>query len=439
MGKHTMRPMGPSRWAVCVALAVTCGVGVCVGFVGWRAHVFAAQDERNYRNAQELLQASQPAQALAIVRAQQAAAKVRGRSRQDWQALELAALEQMRDVSGLLWLYGSCPGLFRDHEGASLLVARGLLAVGDTKGQAALCDQWRAVATRQNAWFALDVDALLVQGLAGEAMTLLKSRSFAGKEDCGRLARLALLTAQEDLSKAWEVLDIAQANDPRNPDIRSFRAQILERVGKRDRARVEYVAAHVADPKNPFLRDQLAEFYRRSGRYSTALATWSDGLGQRSTDFIWLKALFWSRVARPIDFDYTSAKPPAGHLQPLVSYLVSLGPARFWDPGTFEGIRNGSEYLEHRQEAFWLRLLAALRSGREDEALELLRSNRFRSQSWHPELEDALQCVLNYRRLGIMNPGNMPTALAAASTEPRHQFFEQLSQWCVRTGTWLTL
>ena len=80
-----------------------------------------------------------------------------------------------------------------------------------------------------------------------------------------RLVRLALATSGSNLTTSWNYLADAAQLDPRNTEVRSFRAQILEQIGKDELARVEYVAAHVAEPQNPLLRDQLAEFYRRQG------------------------------------------------------------------------------------------------------------------------------------------------------------------------------
>lgn len=96
-------------------------------------------------------------------------------------------------------------------------------------------------------------------------------------------------------------------------------------------ARVEYVAAHLTDTSNPLYRDQLAEFYRRYDRLDLAVQTWGQDLDDRSADFIWLKALFWSKVATPTSLDSATPADLYGALAPLVMYLQDLPQHTFWD------------------------------------------------------------------------------------------------------------
>lgn len=425
-----MKPSSPSRWLLIAVGLVVCGTVAVVGFVGWRSHVFQKQRERSFGAAERLLDERRAVDALAIIKSNKDVGKGAVDGAQDWWALEVAARQQLRDIPGLLSLYDSRPGAFAGNETASLLAARGFLHVRNQKAFSALREQWATSGTQRAAWLALEVDALLFAEKREEALGKLRSRSFEGADDCGRLARLALLTAKDDLHGAWQLLDTAYQKNPRNPDIRSFRAQILERIGKPAAARVEYVAAHLADPSNPLLRDQLAEFYRRRGDYGLALETWKGSFSGPTPDFIWLKALFWSRVARPVEHDWAKAEPPPGKLTPLVRYLLSLGEGEFWQEDGYEGVRDGHEYVAQRQETFWLKMLAYLKAGQEDEALKLLRTNPFRTRSWHPELEDALKCALNYRRLGMLNPSDAPVAFAVSTEKTRHQFFDQLAQCC---------
>ena len=424
-----MKSSSPSRWLLVAGGLVVCGVVAVVGFVGWRSHVFQKQRERSFHAAERLLDESRAADALAIIRSNKEVGERAAKGGPDWWSLEVAARQQLRDIPGLLSLYDSRPRAFAGNETASLLAARGFFHMRNQKAFSALCEQWATNGTQKAAWFALEVDALLSAGKREEALARLRSRSFDGADDCGRLARLALLTAKDDLHGAWLLLDRAYEKDSRNADIRSFRAQILERIGKPAEARVEYVAAHLADPTNPLLRDQLAEFYRRRDNYRLALETWKGSFTKPTPGFIWLKALFWSRVARPVDHDWTKAAP-SGRLGPLVRHLLALEPGEFWKDEAFAGLGRGHEYLARRQETFWLRVLAYLKVGQEEEASKLLRTNPFRARSWHPALEDALQCVLNHRRLGLLNPGDAPFSFAVSGEEARHQFFDQLAQCC---------
>ena len=424
-----MKPSSPSRWLLIAVGLLVCGVVAVVGFVGWRSHVFQKQRERSFRAAEKLLDDRRPGDALAIIKANKDVGAAPAGAVQDWWALEVAARQQLRDIPGLLSLYDSRPEAFAANETASLLAARGFLHARNAKAFSVLRGQWFSSGKQKAAWFALEVDALLFAGKREEALAKLKSQTFEGADDCGRLARLALLTAKDDLHGAWQLLDTAYQKDSRNTDIRSFRAQILERIGKPADARVEYVAAHLADAENPLLRDQLAEFYRRRGDYRLALDTWKGSFSGPTPGFVWLKALFWSRVARPLDHDWSTVEP-SGRFAPLVRYLLSLEPGELWQEDAYASVRDGHDFVAQRQETFWLRVLAHLKAGRENEALKLLRSNPFRTRSWHPELGDALQCVLNYRRLGMLNPSDAPIALAVSGEKMRHQFFDQLALCC---------
>jgi len=285
------------RWLIRGTAALVCGVALAVGFVIWRSHVARAQDERNYSSALELSKERHFSEALGMIRSGHRAARASGLPTQRWQALEVDTLEQMRHVPRLVQLYEQSPEALEQHETASLLVARAQLHGGDKKVFDRLCNVWRDRARHPEAWFCLQADALLCEGRTEEAEKLLRSRSFDAAADCGRLSRLALLAARTDLPRAWDLLEKAYRLDAKNTDIRSFRAQILEGIGRQGEARVEYVAAYVADPHNPVLCDQLAEFYRRRGNYTLALQTWAAGLEPPSLDLIWLKLVFWSRVA----------------------------------------------------------------------------------------------------------------------------------------------
>jgi len=192
-------------------------------------------------------------------------------------------------------------------------------------------------------------------------------------------------------------------------------------------ARVEYVAAHLSDPGNPRLRDQLAEFYRRTGNYGQALKTWTQGLEAPSADFIWLKTLFWSRVAQPVQFDRAAA-PPSGDLQPFVVYLLSLDRERFWNADAFQNIPEAHKFSNKRQEVFWLRLLQALKDGEESKALDLLQTNTFQKKSWGPDIETALKRVLAYRAWSVLPRSGEEKPAAGSNTGLKHQFFAQLDR-----------
>ena len=233
------------------------------------------------------------------------------------------------------------------------------------------------------------------------------------------------MKAGDDLEAAWDLLEKASLADPRNTDVRSFRAQVLEYAGKAERARLEYVAAHLAEPDNPVLRDQLAEYYRRHAKYRLALETWADGLDQKPPDFFWLKTMFWSRISSPYQIDWSSYSLPEGELEPLLTYLLELPQDQFWDENALKDNPKVLKLADTRQEIYWLRLIQALKDGYETRAMDLLKDNPHRHSSFHPDIERALEIVLVYRRWGVIISPDQDKD-PQFGTAQQHQFFQQL-------------
>jgi Flp pilus assembly protein TadD len=331
---------------------------------------------------------------------------------------------QLRDLPRLLALWEREPSLLAAHEDAALLVLRVLGALRDADGALALREKWRGRETQTHLWQAFDADQLMLARRAAEAVALLQGQSFAGAADCGRLLRLSLLQAG-NAAKAWEFLERAYAADPKNPDVRSFRGQVLENAGQRELARIEYVAALVGDPRDAIRREQLISFYVRAGNFAQALQTCADGLGADGPDFLWLQWQFWRRMIGP-DAERKTATPP-GRLRPLVDQLRAQPAGVFWDWRASEGLRDLPRYTSQRQEVFWLQVWQFLREGKEAEAADLLTASRFRSTSYHRELECALRIVLRWRasdRAPVVGDFSRNPAVAV-----RHVLLEEIESW----------
>ena len=258
---------------------------------------------------------------------------------------------------------------------------------------------------------------------------MLRSQTLTGKAEAARLERLSLLVANRDLPQAWKLLAEATALDPKNAELRSFRAQILETAGKPEAARVEYTAALAADEKNPLMRDQLAEFFFRQGNYDYALKLWEACLPDPTFDYVWLKTAFWGRMIHPVTLD--SAKVSDGELQPLVRWVIDLPAGQFGDTNTFAQLPLARNYQGQRQEVFWLRVADALQHHREREAAQLLQFNSFHARSWQPDLESALVRILHYRYQKSFNP-NGYFYISATPAANQHQFFGTLQTLAAR-------
>ncbi|MBN9692091.1 MAG: hypothetical protein J0M24_17750 [Verrucomicrobia bacterium] len=410
---------------IALVVLVALGVGAFFGVRSWRQKVVRFQDENAFRAAQKALRENRPADALALYEARN-----RERNVLPWSEVELGALAGTRQLPRLLALFETSPERIAKDSTASLLVARTLLHSKRQKEFNELREKWRQ---RDNTvdWLVLDSDAQLLQGNYRQARELLKSRTFPGTNDVPRLVRLAILSRGRDLTESWNYLAEASRLNPRDPEVRSFRAQILEQLDKTALARVEYVAAHVADPKNPLLRDQLAEFYRRQGSYDLALTTWRDALKTPTLDYLWLKAAFWGRMIQPVKLELKAEERPQGDLTPLAEYVLQLAPGSFWND-SFEKVPGARTLEGQRQEIFWLKLADRLRQKQDKAALELISFNRFGPNTWQPDLERALARILAFRTATNLNPASVTLPTGGLAETNRHQYFNQLEQLAKR-------
>ncbi len=321
----------------------------------------------------------------------------------DWLPLFVKAHTETGNVSELLALYKRYPRGFDEDEDAVLALATALVTQKKTEDFSRLRDRWANKVSNEPAWFALEVDTLLIEGKRDEAYTLLHSRTFEGSEDSGRLIRLALLEAKDNLREAWNILSEAQEKDPENTDVTTYRAQILEALKKPSLARLEYLSALQKDPNNPALLFQLGEFYRRNGHYELAVNTWTQGLSLPHSEELWIATLFWSRMTSIPKKHIEAPLPKESELASFVSYLYNIPHTQFWDQIAFESLPNTGSILKTRQETFWLRLADALLNDNESLAADILDFNNFHANSWSPVLQGALEQILSYRRHGILH------------------------------------
>jgi hypothetical protein len=376
------------------------------------------EELKELQNTKELLNSGKPEEAWQIIQEHSNEINFNSEIGREWLEQLIRASEFTLNIPQLQLLYEYYPKAFDSHEKAALLIANQYLSSNRGKEYQTVREGWKGREIQPEVWFVLDADLLLLEGKRKEAIEFLNSRSFPGKHDSSRLIRLALLYVFEQPKVAWEYLTLAYSKDPENPDIRSYRAKLLETVGKSPLALTEYQAAVQADPKNLYLKDQLAEFYIRSRQYPEALKIWLENLKSPSLDAFWLKALFWSRVATPAAFNWHSEKPPQGNLEPLIDYLLTLKPGVFWDVALFERIPDGQNFLKQQQVTFWLRLLEQIKLGKEKEAYDLLQYNPFSSVSWNPKLEEELKRILLYRKTGHFVPEANPIDAASSGHQP---------------------
>lgn len=350
------------------------------------------------QKAQELIASDKVEEALPIIAKYRSQNEPFSEHAAKWVDLYIKANEKEKNIPELIVLFQFYPEAFRNNEDAALIIANEFLLENKENEFISVRSLFKGNETKENSWFILDADLLLLQNRSDEAISLLKSRSFSGDKDVPRLIRLAALRANENPKEAWGYLTEAYNKDPNNVDLRTFRAQLLENGGKPEQARSEYLAAMNMLPNNLYIKDQLADFYIRQKEYESALDIWKTHLASPSLESIWVKALFWSKVIQPVSFNWKNGKIPPGHLEPLISYYINLNYNQFWDSHTYSNIERGDEFLKHEQSTFWLRLLQDLKDNNENEALNLLNYNSFAHTSWNPDLETALKHVIKYRK-----------------------------------------
>jgi len=347
-----------------------------------------------------------------------------------WLELFIKGSEATKDVPQLIALFEFFPEVFKEKEEASLLIADSYITNNQLKSYKKVRSLWEDREMQVAAWFILDIDQLLLEGKRDEAIEKLNSRTFKNKADIARLVRLGLLFSEEDPKLAWQYLTEAYSKDPQNADVRSYRAQLLESVGKYNRAHKEYQAATQLNPNDIFLKDQLADFYIRQRQYPSAMAILEENLAAPSLDSLWIKALFWGKVATPMHFAWEKHPLPRGHLDPFLTYMARLPKDIYWDEKAFSAVPQHSNYLQTQQATYWLKLIEALKSKNEVEAYTMLQFNPFIASSWHPELETALKQVLSYRLNGTLKFDDPINRLKPAS-EGHFElppFFQQLEE-----------
>lgn len=390
------------------------------------------------KQVRELLDEGKPRQALAKLGYYAYQLNQDSAIAKQWRSLYLEAAIKSKSSESVLLVYDRYPNILDDNEEGTLLAADLLIKSNRPTDYARLREGWkgRESAEKESVWFNLDADKLLLEGNRTGAADLLNAHTFEGKADTGRLIRLALLNVKESPKKTWEYLAQAYAKDPENPEIRSYRARLLEVVGQTGLALNEYLAAVQANPKNIFYQDQLAEFYRRQNRYDLAINVWKGSLAEPESGSLWLKAWFWSHVIAPMDIDWTNVKPPEGPLQPFLTYLSELPSGTFWNEAAFKKLPNAENYLHTQQATFWLRLLDACQHHNENGAWELLQYNFFAQQSWNPDLENLLKKILTYRKIGTFSI-EVPGIASAPPAEgqktgtkiiPTHPLYTEITQ-----------
>jgi len=399
-------------------------IGTWFGVRGWRDAVVERQRSRAAEAVQELVAEQRWLEARGAVRNfwRTYGADVAREEQARWREYDVLTSERTGDLARLVWLESEFPDLVHSREETCLMIVRSFAAAGQSEEADRLREVWRGREEHPHWWFYWEVDQHLAAGGPEEARLMLESREFVGEADAGRHVRLAFLAGTP--GDAWAALQEAVERNPRDPDVRSFRGQLLERIGAPDQARVEYVAALVAAPDDVVRRDQLAHFYRRQSNGRLALQTWRDGLTEAAPDFLWLRVLCWERLwggeAAPLP------AAPVGAWSDLIGALRALPPDRFWQEGMIDDPVSRRRAAQ-RPEVELLKALEEVRVGRLHEAMELFSELSAEARALHPVAVAAVRAVLRWRLLELEPDfGFLPPAVPGTV---EHTLFQQLRDW----------
>jgi tetratricopeptide (TPR) repeat protein len=412
-----------------IVLAIA--VVVPAGIILLRLHKQRQGLEKQHAAAAALLEDGDVAAASALV----TKFKPLVRNRNDltkWTELELSISETTKDIGRMSDLFWDCPTWFVERETASLVVGRIHIETDQLEAFYALRKSWREREQQTRAWLALDADAMVREFRLSDARQLLEEPPDLDL-DGARQVRLALLRVLEnpDDPEASRIVADAIALEGQNPDVLSIAGKVAERQGRFKDSQACYHSAFSLAPGDPVIRDRYAEYCRRRLDFRSAIRIWQEGLPPPSMDFLWTKYLFWTRVTKPAAIDLKVLPVPGGILTPLIEFLMKLPRDEFWNLKAFHEFRNYHSYLLSRPEVFWLRVLEAIRTGREmPEALALLSLDPAGRSSWQPELEAVLIWTILYRRSGMLGLVGTPAELNKLK-KMSNAYFEELRQVAV--------
>jgi hypothetical protein len=374
--------------------------------------------------SKRLLNASRPIEALAILSGLSPNVDLSTPEGKEWLRLLVDVYAATENQEQLIQIYNQFPWTSATNEYAALSVADHLVKHQNIPEYAQVRQQWKGKEKELARWVFLDAQTKLMNNDKQGAAAFLEANHFRGKEETERLVRLAALYLIEDPKRSLDYLSEAVENDPKNPDILTFKASLSEALNDNHIAATDYITAVQYDPDSPYRREQLADFYLRAKQYPQALEILQDALPAPSTDTIWLKTIFWSYLTTPLKDSWKKQDIPQGSLRDFANYIVSLPAGIYWDQRMFDHLPNHQLYLNTRQETFWLQLLSALKNRQEKTALQLLEGNIFQHVSWAPELEKSLKTLIRFRDMAE----NIKTSPIAFQGEPHIDTPEQFLQ-----------
>lgn len=331
----------------------------------------------------EDLQQSHPLQALTLLNENKEKFTSYPRLYLKWKKLALTSARSIGNTAWLFALWQEEPTLFEDKEILSMKLAEYALSQKDLTSFNQIFKEWETKKTSSE-WVLLEADAYALTGNSDQALQLLSSSSFKGNQEIKRLLRLALLSDKDHPKVAWDYLLQALIIDPNSPEIRFYRAKLLENAKRPDLAALEYKEASLKGD-DPFFTEELANFYFNQGKYQELADLLQLTEIDQGSDSLALSAIFLSKVYKPNQklHDALALRP----LNPLLRYLLSLSSNEFWNDKKSE---NEGIVATDMPEILWLQVFEKLKLGSDRAAFETLVSHPEMSQL-NPSLYEGLK------------------------------------------------
>jgi predicted Zn-dependent protease len=401
------------RRIIIAVLAVLCLLALGVMYYSWpkiKRHYTELskpspeQEAKDLETLQKLLSEQKWEEAQTLIRKYDANINNTTPEGKKWLEGLVIVSENLSDARQIDVIHQYYPVILEGREMSAILLGNLFIVQKKNDEFDKLRKEWVGKETKEIGWLQLDVGRLMEEEETDNAINLIKSKKFEGKDEVVRLEMLAAVLTQKNPQEAWETLNKAIDLDPENASLRVFRGRLLEAASKPSFALSEYIASVQLQPDSLVLKDQLAEFFIRVFQYPSAMDIWKTMIeDNKFSDIILLKSWFWSHMTFPMAIDWEKLKvPTGGPLEPYVSYVLNLQKDRFWDTKEFDQIPNRNKYLKTQQSSYWMRLVEFLRVRDEKSALELVEGNLFKDNLYNPELNQLIHRILAYRKTGSL-------------------------------------
>jgi hypothetical protein len=404
--------------------------GAC-GISAFTFYQYEVQKEKNQHQqalevnqalsaAEDFLKHTHPLRAAQILNESKPLIEAHSDAEKKWKELIVASALALQDDKQLFSLWLEDPTLLVNNEELSLKAASYALSNNDLDNYHRLSEKWIKDGNNQK-WTLLQADAHAVKGDPEKALILLSAAPLQDDLEVERLIRLALLNQNEHPKVSWDYLLKALALSPNLADVHLYRAQLLEGSNRSDLAALEYKEALAKNQTNPLLREELVDFYFRRQELNEAVDVLQSALKSQSSDKLWMRAIFLSKVFQPSKVALANEHLPSGTATPFIRYLLAIPPTEFWNEALLTSQPAVEKMAADISEANWLQVFEQLKVGNDAQALNILQAHP-EMAILNPPLYEGLQ-----KAIVVHHPYLNTSIVTTPGTNSGHPVFAALS------------